>query len=471
LSSLECVSNQYTSAGKSLSGSNVLWQRYVLILIPLKQQAHLMKLRYSIAGSLSRLPRLFAVGLGLIFCLPGNVQAQMPANLDLASGNFTNWKCWVGISDRGTLATGTSFTQGVVSSPIGGNAPNPNNGNKSRHAITSGSDTDYYGGFPIVCPSGGSYSLRLGNDSIDLRADRVQYLVHVPATSISYNIQAQLAAVLQDGSHMPDEQSTFHVIAYDSATGAVIPSANNMYIAKWAIPGFSPHVEPVTGRVDSSIAWLPWTPTTINLSGMGGKTVVVEVTAIDCMFSGHWAYGYFDVISAVDSLAPSMLGYNTAGDSVVLQGPPGYMSYRWYNQNFSVAFTGPSDTARTRTLVAPTTPQYYNLVITPYSSIGVADTIRTSVLKTRGLGVSNEILAAVRVYPTPSTTTLHIAFPSIFEGTVNLFNATGESVYSKRLVNSASYEIETAAFATGIYTMVLQDAKGGSEVRQVSIKH
>jgi hypothetical protein len=86
------------------------------------------------------------------------------------------------------------------------------------------------------------------------------------------------------------------------------------------------------------------------------------------------------------------------------------------------------------------------------------------------LGVSSPLLAAVRVYPNPVTTTMHISFAAPFEGTVTLVNVSGESVYSKSLANSASYDIPTANFATGIYTLVLKDAKGASEVRHVSIK-
>jgi hypothetical protein len=218
------------------------------------------------------------------------------------------------------------------------------------------------------------------------------------------------------------------------------------------------------------IAWLPWTPTTINLSGMAGRTVIVECTALSCAYGGHWGYGYFDVTAAQDSLMASLMSYNATGDSATLLAPPGYKSYRWYNQNFSTVFNGPNDSARLKKLPAPIAAQYYNLVITPYASIGVADTIRTPVLKMRGLSVTSALLSAVRVYPNPATTTLRLSFPSPFEGTVSLVNVAGDIVYTSSLVKSLSYEIPTAAFATGIYTLILKDAQGAAEVRQVSIR-
>jgi hypothetical protein len=428
-----------------------------------------MKKHYPSSSSLRLFPRLFAAGLALLAGTAGNVHAQMPANLDFGMNNFTNWKCWTGYANSGTAATGPIFGTPTLSGPLGGGPPGPTGTGKSRHAITSGTATDYYGGFPVVCPSGGSYSARIGTDSINSRAQRVQYYVHVPTGTSSYNIQCQYAIVLQDGSHAAADQSSFQLIAYDSATGAVIPAANNLYIAKWAIPGFSPFINPVTSAVDSSIAWLSWTPTTINLSGMAGKTVLLECTSYSCALGGHWGYGYLDVTSAADSLMASLISYNTAGDSATLLAPPGYKNYRWYNQNFSIVLNAANDTARLKKLPLPGAAQYYNLVITPYSSIGVADTIRTPLLKAKALSVSSAMLSGTRVYPNPATTTLHVSFPSPFDGTVSLINSVGEQVYSKSLQKCTSYEIPTGSFAAGIYTLILKDAQGASATRQISV--
>jgi hypothetical protein len=430
-----------------------------------------MKRHYPSPKVRLRLAALSLIASLPLLCCSAQSHAQLPPNLDFGMGNFSNWRCWVGYSTTGTAATGAAFSSPALSAPIGGNVPGPGIINKSRHAITTGSDTDYYGGFHIVCPAGGTFSMRLGNDSPGARADRIQYLVHVPATAPSYNIQVQYAAVMQDAAHSPSGQSTFQVMAYDSATGAVIPAANNLYIARYAIPGFSPFNNPATGQVDSTIAWLPWTPSTINLSGMGGKTVVIECTVLDCAYGGHWAYGYFDVVSAADSLMASLLRYTPNGDSAVLEGPPGYKSYRWYNQDFSIAFNGASDPARTLTLPAPASPQYYNLVITPYASVGVADTIRTPLLRIGNVGVSHSAAAAAQVYPNPATSLLHVSFAAPFDGTLTISNAAGATVYSKQLSKSRSLDIPTDGLATGIYSLVLTDRREGtSTVRQIAVR-
>lgn len=422
----------------------------------------------------SRLFLSFSAALAvfmLLVSLPGKLYAQMPPNLDLAFGNFNNWKCWKGISQTGTAATGAAFGSPAVTAPIGGNAPGPGIPNKSRHAITSGTATDYYGRFPIVATGGGLFSMRIGNDSTGSRADRVQYFIHVPTGTPNLNFQIAFATVLQDGAHLPAGQSTFQVIAYDSATGSVIPGANNLYIAKWAIPGFSPFVHPVTSVVDSMIAWLPWTASTLHLIGMGGHTVTLEVTALDCAYGGHWAYGYFDVTSASEIWEAQLMSYNASGDSAILKAPPGYKYYRWYNQNYSKVFNGPNDTARTIKVPLPAATERYQCILTPYASIGANDTIPTPELNRQPpAGIKASGLSGVQVYPNPVVTDLQITFPAPFEGTVSLFTSGGERVYQCRLVNAVAHQVPVAGFASGIYSLILTDRNGTSMVKTISVK-
>jgi gliding motility-associated-like protein len=296
----------------------------------------------------------------------GALHAQsLPPNIDFALGNFSNWLCYVGYANTGTTATGPYFTGAVLSGPL-----------TNRHTITSGSGVDPVGGFPIVAPGGAPFSLKIGKDSIDTRAERVRYNIHVPTGTTKFAITCKFAVVFEDPGHMAADQPAFQVVAYDSATGAVIPSANNLYISGYSIPGFTPFggVTTVQG------SYLPWTASTINLSGYGGKTVTVEVTALACTLGGHWGYGYFDVTGAIANLAPTAVNCNLATNSITLQGPPGYQYYQWFDQNFSTALNSPLDTTRTRTFSLPGTAQYYNLVVYPYSSTGIPDTLRTPVM-------------------------------------------------------------------------------------------
>lgn len=398
--------------------------------------------------------------------------AQMPANLNFSAGNFSNWTTWTGASTEGpSSSSSVVMTLPVSGAPVGGVAPGPSSLVKSRHAITTGSDTDYYAGFPIVCPAGTGTSARIGNDQTGAEADRIRYHIHVPATSSSYNIQYQYAVVFEDPGHAQNQQPSFQVIAYDSATGAIIPGANNMYIAKYLMPGFNPRFNPLTMAFDSSIIWLPWTAGTANLSGMGGKTVILECTALDCSPSGHWGYGYFDVTSVQDSLTTWLRSYNTAGDSVTLEGPAGFKSYTYYSQDFSQAMGLIDDTARVQTVAAPLTSQYYNVVLKSYDPNGVPDTIRTPRIKGIGVSVGTAMLRATKLYPNPANEKLLLQFAAPFTGTAEIRNATGALVWTARYNGSTQTDIPVATLPGGIYSLKLQDALGASDVRQISIRH
>jgi hypothetical protein len=412
----------------------------------------------------TRILRLVAAGLLTVLAMNGNLRAQtLPPNIGFSGGNFNNWTCWVGIAVTGTPATGVAFNSGVVCAPINGSAPGASTTGKSRHFITSGSDTDYYGGFPIVAPAGGTYSLRIGTDSNNTRAERVQYFVHVPAGTTSYNLQCQFAIVMEDPGHSAEDQPTFQVVAYDSATGSIIPAANNLYVSKYMFPG---------GTMSSLTPYpyyLPWTTSTINLSGMGGKTVVLECTALACSLGGHWGYGYFDVTSAEDSLVASLVSYNLSGDSATLQGPPGYRNYRWYNQDFSKPLNYAADTFQTTTLPLASKPEYYNLVIVPYDVNGTADTIRSPLLKASSLRVAPLSATVATLHPNPVRDVLHLDFPTQFAGLVSLYNPLGSCVYSAELTKQAAHDIPVAALPAGIYTLVLKDREGVSSVAKVQI--
>ncbi len=332
----------------------------------------------------------FMLTLALCIAFLRNADAQPIApNIDFSMGNFTNWKCYTGTSISGTPATGPYFTSPVLSGPIGGTAPGGASPATSRHAITTGSDTDYYGGFPIVAVGGGTYSMRIGNDDIGAQAERIVYHIHVPAGTTKFSMQYQFAVVFEDPGHLPEEQPSFRVIAYDSATGAILPSANNLYISGPGLPGFKS-----SARGFGDVIYHTWMSNTLNLSGMGGKTVSFEVTSVDCSPAGHFSYGYFDAGNFISYLAPVAVACNLNTNTIQFQAPRGYKYYHWFNQNYSTPFNSATDTNSTITLPFPSTAQYYNLVLTPYFSGGTPDTIRTNVMSGFSISTSPSVACA-----------------------------------------------------------------------------
>ena len=77
-----------------------------------------------------------------------------PPNIDFELGNFSNWQCMVGT----TYTNGTkNVIDLTVSDPM-----------MFRHELitaASAPQLDRYGKFPVLCPYGGGYTVKLGNDN------------------------------------------------------------------------------------------------------------------------------------------------------------------------------------------------------------------------------------------------------------------------------------------------------------------
>jgi len=316
--------------------------------------------------AVSRKFRLTLSAIALLLLASQLVHGQAvtcPPNIDFSFGNLNNWYCWTGTSSAGVttpIFTGATYTGPVV----------------NRHEITSGLGTDPYGGFSVTAPSGGLFSAKLGNNSTGAEAERMQYYVRVPVGFNNYSFAFKYAVVLEDPSHVPENQPAFMVVAYDSATGIPVPCATLTYVAGAGLPGFQ---QSTASIVTTQPTWfLPWTNGTLNLSGQGGKTIIVEVTSYDCTQSGHFGYGYFDIVSC-GQFAAAITYCNLSAGYVTLSAPFGYKTYKWYKGPAPV--TGaPISTLPSFNTPTPATPTYYICVLEPYNSNGCPDTIRTRVI-------------------------------------------------------------------------------------------
>ncbi|MEO6632957.1 MAG: hypothetical protein ABIN13_14575, partial [Mucilaginibacter sp.] len=99
--------------------------------------------------------------------------AQTP-NIGFEDGNFSRWQCYAGnIDSLGRLDLS-------ISTPL-----------FNRHTLYgrlyNGAQLDPYGNFPVMCPNGSNYSIKLGNDSVHQEAERVAYTFVVPNIK-SYSI-------------------------------------------------------------------------------------------------------------------------------------------------------------------------------------------------------------------------------------------------------------------------------------------
>ena len=305
-----------------------------------------------------KIKRLFFVAIALCSASPSIAQNICPPNIDFEFGNFQNWIC-----SYGTVAV--SGNENVISLPNTGVVDN-------RHTIISnnpGGAVDPFGLFPINCPNGSGYSIRLGNSNTGKEAEAATYEFTIPATASQYSIAYQYAVVFQESDHADNQRPRFNAKVFNVQSNSYIGCASFEYVAYSSLPGFQ------ISTVKNDVVYKNWTPVTINLSGYEGQTIRLEFTTADCTQGGHFGYAYIDVNTGCST---PVLGskYCTGDSSVTLTAPYGYESYRWFNSNFTQQLGAQS----TLTLSpAPASGTKYAVEITPYTGFGCKDTIFTTV--------------------------------------------------------------------------------------------
>ena len=136
----------------------------------------------------------------LLLSLRTAAQVQVTPNIGFETGDFTNWQCYTGIIDpMGNIVV-------RLTAPIYGLFTII--GNESATTL------DPYGQFPILCPNGSNYSIRLNDDSHNHKAQRVTYTFTAPPKG-PYSVIFNYAVVLENPNHAPYQQPKFTAFVYD----------------------------------------------------------------------------------------------------------------------------------------------------------------------------------------------------------------------------------------------------------------
>ncbi len=272
-----------------------------------------------------------------------------PPNIDFELGNTSVWNYFIGTCCPINTPTATAAMVG-------------------RHTLTSGAGTDMYGGFPIVAPGGGSFSLKLGNDNVGSEAEKARYYIHVPTSVSNYSLIYRYAVVLEDGGsgHDATSQPRFEVHAYDSATNVPIACAQYNYNYTSGLPGFT------HSAIGGDVYYKGWTTASINLSGLGGTTIRIDFASGDCDLGGHFGYGYLDMSCGLFSISAGGCDSTTT----TLTAPAGFSVYTWYD---SLTFTTIYGTTQSITLPMPPVATTYAVIMQPYAGFGCPDTLYTRV--------------------------------------------------------------------------------------------
>lgn len=296
----------------------------------------------------------------LLILLPcitnGFSQNSCPPNIDFEMGNFSSWQCSIG---KTYVANGSNVIQLTNSQPM------PN-----RHEIMSSKTMmDYYGNFPVVCPFGGNYSVKLGNDEHNSEAEGVSYTFTVPAAIDTFTFTYFYAVVFEDPGHDTSQQPRFFVSAYDVATGNIINCAAFNYVATSKLPGF------YKSNTNDGVLYKNWTPVSLQFSGLMGKVVRLEFKNADCTLVGHFGYSYIDVAAGCTNIlatAPQCLQTNT----LTLNAPYGFQYYTWYNSDYTQVM---GNTQNLTLSPPPVTTGSYWVDVIPYPGLGCRDTFEAKV--------------------------------------------------------------------------------------------
>jgi gliding motility-associated-like protein len=375
------------------------------------------------------------------FFLPATTRAQCPVNLGFESGTFDNWQCLAGTIDINGIPT--TFPT----------APLP-----KRHKIypKSSKEVDRFGRFPVICPNGSNYSIRLGNDSVGAEVDGVSYTFTVPAGQDDYSIVYNYAVVFQNPDHQEHQQPRFTAKVFDVSANAYITCSSFDFTSSGNLPGFKKTINPDDFSV---VYYKPWSSVSLKLLGYAGKTVRLEFTVNDCSLSAHFGYAYFDVAEDCGTLVKGNV-ICLGPTSTVLTAPYGFQEYHWFNTDFSKPL-GNRNILPLDPLPPPGTK--FAVEIIPYPGSGCRDTLYT-MIKTAPVPFVFKIKDTTGVCE-PGV--IDITLPSITQGSTpdlkfNYFIDSNLIEFAARV---------DSIITNGKYFVKATNAAGCLDVRQVVVQY
>jgi gliding motility-associated-like protein len=294
------------------------------------------------------------------------LSAQCPSNIDFENGSFSGWTCYTG----NTVAVNNSNAINLF--PSGGPVPNYHT---MYSAANDGGTLDFYGNFPVICPNGSGYSVKLGNTMGGGEAEGISYEFTIPAGRNTYSLIYHYAVVFQDPNHQDFQQPRLVLEVTNVTDNQRIDCSSFTFFPNGSpLPGFfqSPNG-------DSTAVWCKdWSAVTINLNNQAGKTIRLFFKTGDCTFRRHFGYAYIDVNTECSS---EFVGATYCRDDTAVNvvAPYGYQSYTWYNNTFTQTL-GNSQGIRFSPPPAIGTTIAVELI--PYNGYGCQDTLYAKLIDT-----------------------------------------------------------------------------------------
>jgi gliding motility-associated-like protein len=294
--------------------------------------------------------------------MAGHAQ-DCPTNIDFESGTFDGWTCYTG-------SVAASGGQNIITLFQGGPESN-------RHTIMSpNSGLDMYGNFPVNCPNGSGYSIKLGNNQGGGQAEGVSYEFTIPADKDVYNIIYHYAVVFQDPDHLENEQPRMQIEVLNVTDNTTINCSSFAFHPYGStLPGF---IVSSVSTDDTPVWYKDWSAVSVNLNGMAGKTIRLFFKTADCTFRRHFGYAYIDVNS---ECSDAFTGATFCRDDTMVNvvAPYGYEFYNWYTSDFS-QLLGQQQTLDI--YPPPPTGTIIAVEVIPYNGYGCLDTLYAHMIDT-----------------------------------------------------------------------------------------
>lgn len=304
----------------------------------------------------------------LFLCLSSNAQI-CPPNIDFEKGDFSNWTAYTG------SVSAAGGTNTITLSP--GTGAGYNGQHEMFNRVTNSTNRDMFGGFPVICPNGSGFSVKLGNTSGGAQAEGLSYEFTIPANMNNYSITYHYAVVFEGPNHRIEEQPRLEIEVLNVTDNSVIECSSFEFIPFGSgLPGF--FEAPIRANENTPVYYKDWTAVTINLNGQAGKTIRLFFKTADCTFVRHFGYAYIDVNTECTGEFTGAT-YCPNDTLVNVVAPYGFQGYRWFNSTFS-QMLGNSQ----QLVLRPPFPTGSLLAVevTPFNGYGCKDTLYARLVDT-----------------------------------------------------------------------------------------
>lgn len=362
-------------------------------------------------------------------------------NIDLENGTLSGWSAYYATNTSNSKAFSNSAPVGGACGAVTQAALDPNTGTY-QVSIMSGPGLDPIAGalIPVVCPTGGSYSCRIGDSTRNgAQMGILEQTFNVTPTNA--NFVYMYAVVLENPVHVYYEQPYFNVQMLDQ-NGNPIPNCGNYSVVSG--PGLPGYTSIYYNKDHDTVYCKPWTTVFVPLQNYIGQCITIKVTASDCALGGHFGYAYFDATCSVGviSSSPALCGKNDT-----LTGPDGVSAYKWLGP----CIVGPDTNQQAVVSCAGT----YSVVLSSVANSGCSDTI--------------SIVVPSAIPPVVSITGTNITCNGSNNGTAKATVTSGTSPFTYLWSPGGGTSATVSNLSAGTYTVNVTDSKGCSATASIKI--